>query len=271
MKKQEGFLDSSDGKNKLHVIRWLPDQESPNVWVQLVHGMNEHIGRYEEFAAYLADHGIAVMGHDCIGHGKTAASLEDRGWFGERQGHQFLVQDIRKVALYGKRIFPEAKHVILGHSMGSFMTRRYLAAYADGWKEKASEAQSDQCGNPEAAHRKLGVEWQQEPDGVILSGTGNPPHDLVRFGWGLANGFCIQRGTHDRSKTLYQMSIGAYNRQFAPVETEYDWLSRDRERVQKFLKDPLTKEENFLSLKTFVRLTASFIIANSGILSIKII
>ena len=79
MKKQEGFLDSSDGKNKLHVTRWLPDQESPNVWVQLVHGMNEHMGRYEEFAAYLAEHGIAVMGHDCIGHGKTAASLEDRG------------------------------------------------------------------------------------------------------------------------------------------------------------------------------------------------
>ena len=112
MKKQEGFLDSSDGKNKLHVTRWLPDQESPNVWVQLVHGMNEHMGRYEEFAAYLTEHGIAVMGHDCIGHGKTAASLEDRGWVGERQGHQFLVQDIRKVALYGKRIFPEAKHVI---------------------------------------------------------------------------------------------------------------------------------------------------------------
>ena len=61
MKKQEGFLDSSDGKNKLHVTRWLPDQESPNVWVQLVHGMNEHMGRYEEFAAYLAEHGIAVM------------------------------------------------------------------------------------------------------------------------------------------------------------------------------------------------------------------
>ena len=80
MKKQEGFLDSSDGKNKLHVTRWLPDQESPNVWVQLVHGMNEHMGRYEEFAAYLAEHGIAVMGHDCIGHGKTAASLEDRVW-----------------------------------------------------------------------------------------------------------------------------------------------------------------------------------------------
>lgn len=62
MKKQEGFLDSSDGKNKLHVTRWLPDQESPNVWVQLVHGMNEHMGRYEEFAAYLSEHGIGSHG-----------------------------------------------------------------------------------------------------------------------------------------------------------------------------------------------------------------
>lgn len=135
MKRQEGFLDSSDGKNKLHVIRWLPDQESPNVWVQLVHGMNEHMGRYEEFAAYLADHGIAVMGHDCIGHGKTAVSLEDRGWFGERQGHQFLVQDIRKVALYGKKIFPEAKHVILGHSMGSFIDQA-ISGSVCGWLER---------------------------------------------------------------------------------------------------------------------------------------
>ena len=47
--------------------------------------------------------------------------------------------------------------------------------------KRETRAQSDQCGNPEAAHRKLGVEWQQEPDGVILSGTGNPPHELVEI------------------------------------------------------------------------------------------
>ncbi len=238
MKRQEGYLHSSDGKNRLHVTRWLPDEESPKVWVQLVHGMNEHMGRYEEFAAYLVDRGIAVMGHDCIGHGKTAVSPENRGWFGEKQGHQFLVQDIRKVALYGKQLFPEAKHVILGHSMGSFMTRRYLAAYTDGWKEEESKVQSDLSGNSETAQQKKEEERQQEPDGVILSGTGNQPYELVKFGWDLANGFCIQKGTHYRSQTLYQMSIGAYNRKFAPVETDYDWLSRDRERVEKFHEDP---------------------------------
>ena len=73
---------------------------------------------------------------------------------------------------------------------------------------------------------------------MILSGTGNQPYELVKFGWDLANGFCIQKGTHYRSQTLYQMSIGAYNRKFAPVETDYDWLSRDRERVEKFHEDP---------------------------------
>ena len=65
--------------------------------------------------------------------------------------------------------------MILGHSMGSFMTRRYLAAYADGWKE---EAQSDLNGNPEAAQQKTEVERQQEPDGVILSGT-----ETSRMSW----------------------------------------------------------------------------------------
>lgn len=40
------------------------------------------------------------------------------------------------------------------------------------------------------------------------------------------------------AKRCIKCPLALNNRQFAPVETEYDWLSRDRERVQKFLKDP---------------------------------
>lgn len=70
------------------------------LWVQLVHGMNEHMGRYGEFAAFLAEHGIAVIGHDCLGHGSTAAygatelSKEDRGFFAAENGGAFLLAAI---------------------------------------------------------------------------------------------------------------------------------------------------------------------------------
>ena len=122
MKKRDFYLPSSDGKSRLHCVEWMPEPvgrvaNSPEradlpegkpdpavqksraeikLWVQLVHGMNEHMGRYGEFAAFLAEHGIAVIGHDCLGHGSTAAygatelSKEDRGFFAAENGGAFL-------------------------------------------------------------------------------------------------------------------------------------------------------------------------------------
>ena len=135
MKKRDFYLPSSDGKSRLHCVEWLPDGaelQTVKLWVQLVHGMNEHMGRYGEFASFLAEHGIAVIGHDCLGHGSTAAygatelSKEDRGFFAAENGGAFLLRDMRRVASYGAKCYPNAKHIMLGHSMGSFLTRRYL-------------------------------------------------------------------------------------------------------------------------------------------------
>ena len=63
MKKRDFYLPSSDGKSRLHCVEWLPDEaesQAIKLWVQLVHGMNEHMGRYGEFASFLAEHGIAM-------------------------------------------------------------------------------------------------------------------------------------------------------------------------------------------------------------------
>ncbi|MFR1039362.1 MAG: alpha/beta hydrolase [Clostridium sp.] len=121
MKKRDFYLPSSDGKSRLHCVEWMPEPvgrvaNSPEradlpegkpdpavqksraeikLWVQLVHGMNEHMGRYGEFAAFLAEHGIAVIGHDCLGHGSTAAygatelSKEDRGFLQRKTAELF--------------------------------------------------------------------------------------------------------------------------------------------------------------------------------------
>ena len=43
---------SRDTKTKIHGVRWLPDDGVVRGVIQLVHGMQEYIGRYEEFAVY---------------------------------------------------------------------------------------------------------------------------------------------------------------------------------------------------------------------------
>lgn len=140
MNQREFYLPSSDGHSRLHCMEWLPDGEILGA-VQIVHGMMEHTGRYRETAEWLADRGIAVYGHDHLGHGRTAAEKEDLGYFGDRDGELSLVKDVRRLTLYGKRRYRGKRLFLLGHSMGSFMVRRTLTVYEDG------------------------------PDGVILMGT----------------------------------------------------------------------------------------------------
>ena len=55
----------------LHLIEWRPEGDIGAV-LQIVHGMVEYIDRYDDFARFLSDRGIAVVGHDHPGHGITA-------------------------------------------------------------------------------------------------------------------------------------------------------------------------------------------------------
>ena len=77
--KQEFYLPSLDGAHRLHCIRWVPEGQ-PRAVLQIVHGMAEHIGRYDEFGRFLASQGIEVVGHSHLGHGLTAQML--RSWAG---------------------------------------------------------------------------------------------------------------------------------------------------------------------------------------------
>ena len=207
MREREFYLPSSDGNSRLHCMEWLPDGEILGA-VQIVHGMMEHTGRYRETAEWLADRGIAVYGHDHLGHGRTAAEKEDLGYFGDRDGELSLVKDVRRLTLYGKRRYRGKRLFLLGHSMGSFMVRRTLTVYEDG------------------------------PDGVILMGTGSQPEGMVFAGWCLASLVSTIRGSRSRSRLLHELSLGNYNRKFWPVQTDHDWLTRDMEKARSFETDP---------------------------------
>ena len=122
-----------------HAIRihsWLP-ADAPVLVVQILHGMGEHVGRYEEFASALNSVGIAVFAHNHRGHGEHAGL---RGHFADRDGWQRVVEDARAVNEYAAAQFPGVPLVLFGHSMGSFVAQDFTAQFGSGPQDSCSPA-----------------------------------------------------------------------------------------------------------------------------------
>lgn len=204
---REYTYPSSDGIHAVHVREWMP-QGRPRGIVQIVHGVAEHTGRYEHVARFLNEHGFLVCGGDHLGHGKTASDGK-YGYFASRGGWDLVVGDVRRLRELNEETYPGAPYVMLGHSMGSFLTRTYLIC------------------------------WPGTLDGAVLSGTGQEPAPLVMLGKWLAAGISILRGGGYVSRLVYGISMGAYNRKFKPNQSSGDWLSRDETMINAWQKDPM--------------------------------
>ena len=131
---KELYIPSSDGKNQLHVVIWEPNITVIGI-VQISHGMIEYIKRYDEFARYLNQYGILVIGNDHLGHGETAKIDDDLGYFCPSNMSETVVADLYEVTRFAKKNYPNVPYFLFGHSMGSFMARRYIMTYGMSWME----------------------------------------------------------------------------------------------------------------------------------------
>ena len=132
---------STDGTSAISACAWWPagmapsesaERPAPRGVVQLVHGMAEHIDRYDAFARFLASHGFLVVGHDQIGHGRSC-SPEHWGELPVGSGAKVLVEDIDVLrGLTQKRVATDTPYIVFGHSMGSFEVRSYIAHHGEG-------------------------------------------------------------------------------------------------------------------------------------------
>ena len=211
MEKTYSFI-SSNNVNRIHVMLWLPEGEVKCI-LQISHGMVEHIGRYAAFAKYLNRFGILVVGNDHLGHGKSVASDDDLGYFGEGDASKNLVRDLHTVTSNMKKRYPNIPYFIMGHSMGSFLVRRYIMTYGD------------------------------DVDGAILMGTGDPKPAAIAAGKALVKGLVKAQGEHYRSTVVNKVMFGLYNSRIENKRTEKDWLTRDNAEVDKYLSD---KKCNFI-------------------------
>lgn len=113
---------ASDGEN-LAVQDWplLPDQPSRGT-VLLVHGLGEHVGRYDALARQLNGWGFAVRGYDQYGHGESS------GPRGGLTADGRLLDDLADMVDALRARMPAGQPlVLLGHSMGGLVAARFVS------------------------------------------------------------------------------------------------------------------------------------------------
>lgn len=205
--KNDFYYPSSDGETQIHAVKWTPTIE-PVAVLQIVHGMVEFIERYDEFAKYLACNGIVVVGNDHLGHGQSVANEDRYGFFKLENGNEALLNDINALRQNIAESYPDLPYFILGHSMGSFLTRQYLARYGEGLA------------------------------GAIIMGTGSQPTVMLNVGKGLSSLIASFKGWNYRSKFIDNLAFGAYNKRFEPSRTSRDWLTKDSDIVDSYIANP---------------------------------
>lgn len=94
--------------------------------VQIIHGMDEHVMRYDRFANFLNKHGYIVFGDDHRAHGRTAGVVTNIGKTnGERDLFTATVDDEIEITKYLRRKY-KLPVLLFGHSYGSFITQRII-------------------------------------------------------------------------------------------------------------------------------------------------
>ena len=206
MQKKEIIFDSRDGETKIHAIRWIPDGEVKGV-IQIIHGMAEHIGRYEHVAKFFTDRGFVVTGDDHLGHGQTAVSSNGVfGYFCKQDPATVVVRDVHRLKKLTEKDYPGVPYFIWGHSMGSFILRNYMFKYGSGIK------------------------------GAIVCGTGSQPKAVVKFGLFLSNLQALFLGDKHIATMINAIAFGDPKK--AEPGHVNDWLCTDPEEVKKYDADP---------------------------------
>lgn len=101
--------------------------ENPIAVLQIVHGMAEFAERYEPFIKAMNQAQITVIAHDHLGHGRSVHPNLPMGYFDSKNGKEALIQDVLCVSHLAQKRYPNLPHFILGHSMGSFITREAIS------------------------------------------------------------------------------------------------------------------------------------------------
>lgn len=103
-----------------HQRHWAPDRQDPVGVLLVVHGLQEHSGRYDGLAERALASGLAVGAVDLVGHGKSPG----------RRGHidSFEADHLGAVDALVRRVErerPDVPLILVGHSLGGLIAARW--------------------------------------------------------------------------------------------------------------------------------------------------
>lgn len=201
---------SNDEKTAVHAIKWMPESGEYKAILQISHGMAEYIERYEAFAEFLTEQGHMVVGHDHIGHGHSVADQKDWGYFCKDSPSDVVMEDMHKLRVLVQEENAEVPYFMMGHSMGSFMLRKYLAFHSEGLS------------------------------GAVIMGTGFTPVKLTNAALMITEITARIRGWKYRSKLIEGLAFGADYKEFDMTGTypEKSWLTKDVNVVKAYYNEP---------------------------------
>lgn len=188
-------------------IMCVDNVEKPKGIVQISHGMCEHKERYIDFMNYLNKCGYICVIHDHRGHGQSLIDQNDLGYFG-KNGDSYMCDDLYQVNQWIKGQYPFLPIILLGHSMGSLLTRKYIKNYDD------------------------------TISGLIICGS--PSYNNgVWFGKTITYVLGKLIGEHYRSHFINQIAFGMFNRKIKHAKSPHQWICSDNEVVKAYDDDPL--------------------------------
>lgn len=170
--------------------------------------MEEHSGRYDDFARYLNKLGYVVYADDHRGHGKTETSKELLGYLGE-DGFNKVVQDEHLITNLIKDEHKDIPVYVFAHSFGSFIGQEYITRYSN------------------------------DINGIILSGSAKQSGLDVKCGKILAKAFKLYADEKNPANVIEKLSFGRFNKMIENPKNEFAWLTRNDEEVNKYMKDEL--------------------------------
>ena len=221
---------STDGIHDLAGKVYFPDKFPVGI-LHILHGMTEHIARYDTFMREMAEAGYITCGYDHLGHGNTAADPSELGFIAEKGGDDLLLRDVKAFSdavrgEYGK----DLPYVLMGHSMGSFIAR-------------------------------LAAEKYVKPHKLIIMGTGGP-NPIAGVGLALIGIIKACKGPRHISPFIDNMAFGGYNKRFGEDAHPKAWLTKDAAVRDAYMADPFcTFPFTISAMGDLIRLTKN---ANRG-------
>lgn len=204
-------MDKFVFKNKAGVniscYKWSNSLIEPKGIVQIVHGMSEWAGRYDYFAKRLVEEGYIVYAHDHSGHGNSARNLDELGFISKENRFYSMIEDIKLLNEIIRNENRGLPIILFGHSMGSFLSQRYIQIYGDSI------------------------------DALILSGSNGKPKVFTKAGLVVSKVEMLIKGNYKRSKLMDKLSFGGFNKSVKNPRTDFDWLCSDANEVDKYIDD----------------------------------